>query len=143
MIVILEGPDLVGKTTIARRYEQQGYTYHHLTEPGGRSADSMYLEPLAELTGNHVFDRFYPSEIIYGPVLRGHCDLSPEQVWRIEDELSALGAKRFIVHATWPEIETRYHERGEDLVDLDQLREIYDRYQEFQLLNRQWMTLHA
>lgn len=76
-IIILDGPDACGKTTLANKFiEKYGGTYIHLTY---RFADKMPLYHMAMLrkalklskTQLVIIDRLHVSEYIYAKVYRG------------------------------------------------------------------------
>jgi thymidylate kinase len=74
-IVILEGPDGAGKTTLAQRYAEAGARVVHLDRyPGVKSLARIHLAAmLPALSGvsDIVLDRAWITEWIYGDVYRG------------------------------------------------------------------------
>lgn len=81
MKLIVEGPDGSGKTTVIERL---GFTRRHLKSLrgglGGSTAEGWggtdlapiaYIRQLIESPDETAFDRFYLSELVYGPILRG------------------------------------------------------------------------
>lgn len=71
MLIIIEGPDKSGKSTLAREIEKRfGYSYAHFGAPGPDPAGE-YARFLLNLKGPTVCDRFYLGEQVYGPLLRG------------------------------------------------------------------------
>lgn len=128
MIVVLEGPDLAGKTTIARKYESRGFTYHH-SGPLKGDAKKAYLDPLDDMaTGDHMLDRWHLGELVYGPMLRGESKVGPKLLNEIETQLTALGARRFIVLPDIAVLRQRYAERGDDLLTLEQVEQVHAFY---------------
>jgi thymidylate kinase len=76
-IIVLEGPDGAGKTTLARELQEQlGARYIHLTY---RFRDKMHVYHSAALklayhlskTQPVIIDRWWPSEIVYADAYRG------------------------------------------------------------------------
>lgn len=80
-IVILEGPDCTGKTTFARMLEKDyGYVYHHegVPDPSWDLNERFggQLMSAIESKENHVFDRMFIGEWVYGPRHRGHSQIN-------------------------------------------------------------------
>jgi hypothetical protein len=74
-IIILEGPDGSGKTTLAERLRgTHGYEIIHFSPPTkGEDLRKTYLDALQTAKENGVktvFDRLHLSEPIYGPIMR-------------------------------------------------------------------------
>lgn len=74
-VVILEGPDGGGKTSLARKLEKLGFEYKH-EGPPPENVDLVahYLNILnesIESDGDVVHDRLWLGERIYGPIARG------------------------------------------------------------------------
>jgi len=141
LIIVLEGPDLAGKTTYARSLEREGFEYHHRGPLEG-SAKKAYLDPLDDMaTGDHVLDRWHLSELFYGPLLRGESKIDPQLLNEIETQLTALGAMRFIVTAPLDEIVQRYAERGDDLLSLEQIKQAHAFYEDWAEQDPRWERL--
>lgn len=141
MIIVLEGPDLAGKTTYARTLEQDGFEYHHRGPLEG-SAKKAYLDPLDDMaTGDHVLDRWHLSELFYGPLLRGESKVDPHLLNEIETQLTALGAMRFIVIPPLDEIVQRHAERGDDLLSLEQIKQAHAFYEDWAERDPRWKRL--
>jgi hypothetical protein len=77
MVIILEGPDGSGKTSLARRLEKEwGMIYSHEGPPPDNKDDSRldyYAVTLIRALRRKqptVFDRFHLGELVYGPVAR-------------------------------------------------------------------------
>jgi energy-coupling factor transporter ATP-binding protein EcfA2 len=83
MIVILEGPDGSGKTTLAKTLQERyGLLYRHEGPPPEDVAPLTYYCDILEehRHDNIVFDRFALGERVYGPILR-HGDRIGELGW--------------------------------------------------------------
>lgn len=75
-VIILEGPDGGGKTTLARQLESEGWIYKHEgVPPKGRDQLDHYLRVLSDsIEGpqNVVHDRLWLGERIYGRIARNN-----------------------------------------------------------------------
>ena len=118
MIIIIEGPDGSGKTTLAKKIaEQAGYEYIHNVQPEheGQDMAQMYDDLIKGHT-NLVLDRAWYSEMAYGPTMRDHSCISyPDMYW-----LEKLVAKKggMIIYCT-DSVNTlwkRCQKRGEDYI---------------------------
>jgi hypothetical protein len=105
-VIIIEGPDGAGKTTLIKRMEQlprseslhHEFTIHHhgayLGEP---DITKHYLESLKQgLTQNIVMDRSWLAEPIYGAVMRGGVNRIPVDEWTVL-EAAAIDAQAIVV----------------------------------------------
>lgn len=141
MIIVLEGPDLAGKTTFARELEADGFQYHH-SGPLKGDAKEAYLDPLdAMSTGDHVLDRWHLGELFYGPLLRGESKVTPKLLDEIETQLTALGAMRLIVTAPLQVIRDRHAERGDDLLSLEQIEKAHAFYDAWLEHDTRWRRI--
>lgn len=74
-VIILEGPDGGGKTTLAKQLVEEGFVYRHEgPPPPGVDLVAHYLNLLnesIESTQDYVHDRLWLGERIYGPICRG------------------------------------------------------------------------
>jgi hypothetical protein len=100
-LIIVEGPDNCGKSTLAKQIAAvTGYAYWRLTSGPGLSehkAMELYqsnaLDNVSDNLDNSrgvVLDRHWPSDLVYGTVLRGTPSCNPERM-RIRCE--NLGAR--------------------------------------------------
>lgn len=79
MLLILEGVDGAGKSTLASELEKEGYKIvHRLYNPDYADFSQAYEDLLLEISEPTVLDRSFISEIVYGQVLRQHSRLSLE-----------------------------------------------------------------
>jgi hypothetical protein len=97
MLIVIEGADKTGKTTLAKAISKQlGFEYVHFSAPKGPPADE-YLDFLLNLKKPTVCDRFHLGELVYGPLLRGKAGLSPLELVVIERVMRLKQA--VVVHA--------------------------------------------
>ena len=135
MLIILEGPDGVGKSTLAQRLHsalrlrcpEDRVEIIKKGPPKGHPLDE-YVRPLLAYRpdrGRHIIcDRWHWGERIYPQVL-GRKTQMDEEVWRyVEMFLESRGA---LVVAVGREVEDHrksFIERGDDLIDVNQLTEL-------------------
>ena len=118
MIIIIEGNDGTGKSTLAENLANSltGYTIihrTHLTDTPKSELAMIYRDLLLKHT-NIIFDRAWYSEMAYGPVFRGESCISIEDMHKLEELLHALGG--FVVYCHSENAYKRACERGEDYV---------------------------
>lgn len=149
VIIVLEGPDLAGKSTVARLLMDEGRS-RELLKKGPPTNDSIleqYLRPLDErvdeLQGDKltiVLDRWHIGELVYGPLLRDRSMLSTQQADYIDMVLQSFGCAFFHITAPLPVLEDRYDIRGDALIKKRDLLTISDHF-ELQLKHRpHWVT---
>lgn len=72
-LVVVEGPDGAGKTTLSfellKEFESLEYHRNHLGPE--QKLDSWWIEILNDPCRHVIVDRFFYSELVYGPILRG------------------------------------------------------------------------
>lgn len=97
MIIILEGPDGTGKTTLAKCLsDTYGFRYVHTGPPKDDNALEAYGRTLYDArreAGDVVIDRLHVGERIYGPILRSSDKLEREGEVLIHRLTSAYGAR--------------------------------------------------
>ena len=120
MIIIIEGPDGSGKTTLANQLSKQtGYKIIHRTQPKTEEDKAiMMVEYLDAIWSkeNMIFDRCWYSEMVYGPVMRDASVISYAQMYDLERRLMEVGA--MIIYCTDAKqvLWARCQERGEDYI---------------------------
>jgi thymidylate kinase len=102
MLIIIEGIDGSGKTTLAQYLStMMNYPIIHRSNPKSEEErQNMYADYLAgiESGANAIWDRAFYSEMVYGPIKRDQSFISMEQMLRYEAKLSRVGA--IVVHCT-------------------------------------------
>lgn len=137
MLLIAEGPDLVGKTTLVenltRKLEELGWkTEQRHCGPLKQDALTEYEVPLehyqpgGELT--ILYDRHAWGEPVYGPLLRGKSRLDMAQLLHVELFLRARGALLVLLTQSLEELHRRYSRRHDDLITHNQLAQLVASY---------------
>lgn len=120
MIIIIEGPDGSGKTTLAEKlHKQTKYPIVHMGQPKTDEEKKLMLGEYLQTVRNGknmIFDRCWYSEMVYGPIMRGSSAISYPDMYMLEEQLAKAGA--IIIYATGPKatLWQRCQKRGEDYV---------------------------
>lgn len=120
MIIILEGPDGSGKTTLAEKLQKQtGYQLLHRVQPKTEEDKQRMMDEYVQVlrTGkNCILDRSWYSEMVYGPIMRDHSVICYPQMYELERLAAKYGG--LIIHCTAPEnvLWKRCLRRGEDYI---------------------------
>ncbi len=104
MIVLIEGCDGTGKTTLANELVSYGYDYHHFVVPD-KPVMRYWFEKLQTLTQPTVLDRLHLSEEAYGPVFRDGSALSELDWWVVEGWLWARDTVLILCSTSWANME--------------------------------------
>ena len=76
-MIIIEGLDGVGKTTLVDYFVNMGMKkYHFDYDAKNMDLFTKYMRVLEEKSDILVLDRSFVSEMVYGPVLRNNCKLT-------------------------------------------------------------------
>lgn len=118
-MIIIEGADLLGKTTLAKRlvHLHHGYVYAHFTRLDKKFD---YVNGyIARASRRVVQDRFHMSEVVYS-MARGEDPMVSEEEYRyVDGYLRRLGAYTVVVTASPEYYETvlRCRMRSEEMYD--------------------------
>lgn len=128
MIIIVEGCDKSGKSTLSRLLKSllQADYYHSslsLEEDLFLKYRSL-IERVQKLT---ICDRFYPSELVYGPIIRGHSRLSKEQFIKLNQLVARKGGFFVYCESSIEVITKRIQDRGDPLPS-NKVAQILDKY---------------
>lgn len=137
---MLEGPDLAGKTTLAKQLKRmiKNSEIVHRGPPTGTAAEE-YITPLWDMydrQGAYILDRWHWGEEIYGPLLRGRSIFTYEQFINCEASCDHLGVTRVLLLPAMSVLKERFEKHGDDLVSFTQLMDIAGQYQRIQLSDR-------
>jgi hypothetical protein len=123
-MIIVEGADLVGKTTfctglLERDYcQENGMVYSHLSRlPPGWDHVRSYIERACR---NVVQDRFHMSEPVYARVRGEETKLTPEKYRLVDAYLRTLGAVHVVIVASLESTIARRWREGE-MYDLNKV----------------------
>ena len=119
MIVIIEGADKTGKTTLAKKLAADlGWRYEHFGAPakGSRAAD-QYLNYLKNLKRPTIIDRFHIGETIYGKLLRGESQVNDQEMTVLNRWINKLNGMVVLMEPQLKEFEDRWAvgKRHEDI----------------------------
>ena len=132
MIIILEGADLTGKSSVAKRLSeltgipQTGiWVDLHTPKPAVISVAKTLRLVLSVQKMDIIFDRSFMSEYIYGGVLGRETDYIPALIreWRTLSDCHL-----FILTADNEALRKRYAVRGDSYVSLEKIQMINMRY---------------
>lgn len=159
-MLIIEGTDMVGKSTLAKSilqhewFQSNGYVYRHFGKlPHGFDYCEDYMH---HAVMKSVQDRFHLSEIVYALAARqGKTDLCPEKYRLVDGFLRMMGSFTVVIVAHDNLLQRRYKESDhpftfEQICDANQLFHSIDNYghgykpdvdMTIQLsLNNQWVS---
>lgn len=120
MIIIIEGPDGSGKTTLAETLSRQtGFPVVHRTQPKSEEEKAKMMDGYVDAIKkgkNIIFDRCWYSEMAYGPIMRDKSVISYPEMYELEQLLTKRGAL-IIYCIDKPEtLWYRCSKRGEDYI---------------------------
>lgn len=136
-LIVLEGVDGVGKTTLVERLADmldEDVVIKHCGPPKGdilKEYEWTLATQYRPFDVDMVCDRWHVGERVYGPLLRGASKLTPAMVQHIEMFLQSRGAMRLIIDAPLDTVIARFTKRGDDLVTPEQITAIWDWYRDY------------
>lgn len=148
-LVVIEGPDSAGKSTLAKQLQELfGFGYHHEGPPPPDTAPLLYyqvrlfdamLEALS--TKGVVLDRFALGERVYGPILRGTDNLGDAGWNKVDRCLQAVDAVQVVCLPPYETCLTTWRERqaakGELITDEKVFRHTYLEW--YRVARQVWM----
>jgi len=137
MILIIEGPDLSGKSTAIEKISKHfktGFLLKNLYKPDTKEDDVVIVQywrmmnmALSFKDSLFIFDRFYQSQQVYS-VLRGGGEMGRNELLEIEEFLIPHDVYYVQLSCPFTELSERYKKRGDEHVSLQQLKKIWRRY---------------
>jgi len=147
MLIIIEGADLVGKTTVAKKLLKalpNSYYLKHGVRPKDNSRierekiKDVYAKILCEINSlfgpeeNLILDRYYPSELVYSKLKRGYSAGEDEFFSQLEKAIDInVNYVLIYVYETEQVLKERFSSRGDDFVDMSDIIKIKVGYEEF------------
>jgi DNA polymerase III delta prime subunit len=140
-VIIVEGPDGAGKTTLAHQLarefglqvekkEKENRSEEH--GPPARSARERTWEALGrEVSGNNpvvIHDRLFLSELVYGPIVRHKCEFTSAEQLTVIKVLLALQVPIILCLPDWSVVYEALSKHGAEQYAMGQQKEIYDTY---------------
>jgi hypothetical protein len=104
-LLILEGIDRTGKSTVAEYYKTLGYELIHLSAPVKGTSPDQYLQSMVDIVSSAaskdiVLDRSYYGELIWPHVYGRKSLLSAEDIDLIREIETTVGVKHILMHDT-------------------------------------------
>lgn len=135
MLIIAEGIDGSGKSTLISQLAEE------LPEAVLLHRGPLKQHPMLEYEfpfANYVpgaetsllCDRWHVGELIYGPLYRGASQLTTAMRMHVDMLLLRLGAVKVAMDVPFETIQDRLSTRGEDFLQIQHRRLVYDAYQE-------------
>lgn len=146
MILILEGADLTGKTSVAHKLSeltgipQTGIWIDLKTpKPAVISVAKTLIRILTAIRPNIIFDRSFMSEYVYGNILGRETSYIPPL---IEEWKSIPNCRLIILTASDKILEERYYSRGDGYMCLTDIIKVNNEYQRFEKIISQYIDTH-
>lgn len=131
-MLIVEGIDGVGKTTLVEHLKSYGMKkYHFDYDSKNMDLFTKYMRVLLENDDKLVLDRSFISEMVYGPVIRNKCKLNIEDYTKLLVAYKNAGAK--IIYLTAPKdvlLKRRNNEKSDYAVITNYYEELNRKYDE-------------
>ena len=107
-LIILEGLDRTGKTTVAEFYKTRGFELIHLSAPPKGTTRDQYLQSMVDIISsaaskNIVMDRSHWGELVWSQVYNRNPVLLEEDFEIIREMESSVDTKRILMYDPNPE----------------------------------------
>lgn len=131
MIIVIEGENKCGKTTLSKYIvEKYGFKYTKVSQPGPDGPYKEYTNILAFIKHgeNVVIDRFHLGEEVYGPIYRGKSGLTREQFQDIETLINRMNGILIYCYDSEKNIAQRFKEENEEFADVKKIAKTLELY---------------
>lgn len=104
-LILLEGLDRTGKSTVAKYFESTGYEVIHLSAPPKGTTQDQYLQEMADIVSsashkNICLDRSHYGELIWSSVYGRTSLLDEESIDVLREIEDSVGVKRILMTDT-------------------------------------------
>ena len=135
VVLLLDGPDLSGKSTAIEKIGKRlnaGITLKNLFKPSKPNDEEIYrayFDILMRTDGfdNVVLDRFFPSQAVYS-ILRGADEMRNINILHLEEQCVARGDIYIYLDTPLETLKERYKVRGDEHIKIEQLEMLKKRY---------------
>jgi len=145
MIIIIEGCDLSGKSTVVedlkRYYGNGAVVFKNPIKPRTKNDQEnifvaytvMFGMALKDEFKNKlvIFDRAYPSEMVYSKVKRNYEALNDLRWWKFDSNTAQEDVLMVYCYAPISNLRERLKVRGDDYVKAGELEKLVERYDRF------------
>jgi len=139
MIIILEGENKTGKTTLANYIKENfDFDYIKCSQPKGNPFDE-YNNILDNIKEHTIIDRFHWGELVYGPIYRGKSGISESQFNELEKKIEDLGAIIIYCYDNANNIKKRFIEEKEEFAttnNIEKVLKLYNEVYKISILNK-------
>ena len=120
-MIIIEGIDGTGKTTLAEELTKLGYEKYHLSYE--EKSEEGYLRILQKDTHSLVLDRSFISELVYGPILRNFSRINCKQTKNIISQYQKATTRIIYLKSSKESLQER---RKKDAEDIEMINKYYE-----------------
>jgi thymidylate kinase len=138
-VILIDGPDGAGKTTLSEMLIREKVTNMNLVSPK-RAHPNMHLahstkDYLQRYSHNNrvSVDRFIFSELVYGPILRGGCCFTHLESSQM---IADLFQSQSVVIFCLPDVNSLIFKKDESTEVIGKIRDIYQEYLAWSLVCR-------